>query len=313
MNEKVINEEVKRKIRKSIVLERRTVHLPGKTKLNGEQIERRRLRHERDKKILELKLSGVRYDDIARLMHVSNSTVEKAISRAIVEYSPDEVESLVKQDLMRLESYRQRATAALNTGDITQIDRLIRIMFAIRATLGIGDDYLADQRNRRQSDRTGVTNNGVMVIQTGNSTSEYISKLMKATGADDKAITAELKRMEDRQRSKDSESLLPAVPEAGVTTPAQLNNMPVLPSGDLRAPSIQIQINTAGNVAREASEETAGRKIKIKRIAPDVNERTIIRAPRKIKPSYDVKEEIIDVEYSEDEYDHTVNDDGTVS
>lgn len=174
------------KVRRKKLVHDDTRLLTKKKKISKQQ------RLERERQALELRAGGASYDQIATALGLydkshSKRIVEMALSRFEIEAA----KSVVRMDLQRLDEYIMRCTHALrNNGDLSQIDRLMRIMEFRYRLLGInGEDVRAMQAEH------GITNinikGGVQVVQARTETeTEFIQKMMSAVGVDPNSKTA---------------------------------------------------------------------------------------------------------------------------
>lgn len=136
----------------------------------------------REKQVSALKLraSGATYKDIARTVGYANeSSARKAVIAAIEKWGKEEAQEIFAQDLVRLDEYTLRLTERLrNQDDVSQIDRLLRVMQQRWTLLGL---MMNDPQNPSRTVNTqNVQNNGVLVI-TG-SERRFVEGMMEAIG-----------------------------------------------------------------------------------------------------------------------------------
>lgn len=152
-------------------------------KINKHNIEVAAAAREKALQAMELRKAGVTYEKIGEAIgYSSGSNCKRAIDRLILRQEKDSSTDVVMLDLVRLDEYMQRCTNALRqNGDLSQIDRLLRITDAKYRLLGIGDETL---RTLRES--YGVTTKidnttSVMIVQASQtSEAEFIRKMMEA-------------------------------------------------------------------------------------------------------------------------------------
>lgn len=157
---------------------------------NEENARRREELNERVQRALELIRGGATYREVVDAgIGFSNPG---SVSRAIQKYRAREVRmvsaDVLATDLERLDEFTKRCTYALRqNGDLSQIDRLLRIMDTRYRLLGIGDDTIKELREK-SGVSTQIQNNGVMIVQTTESSeNDFIKKMMQAVGVDPEA------------------------------------------------------------------------------------------------------------------------------
>ena len=181
--------------------------------------------HEKQARAAELRAAGVPFHKIAdELGYASPSGAKNAVVAFLNRQEIELAENVVMMDLVRLDEYQMRATAALRAGDLKQIPILIQIMnqkYAlarisprtvekIQQRFGISqDDILSAQGGG------GLTNNGVMVI--GGSESDFVRSLMIATGnnPDDPKVQEQVKQIETAVKIREQQYGLRTVEKSG--------------------------------------------------------------------------------------------------
>lgn len=162
-------------------LVRRVVRTPGR-QLSPAQTAKAIAAAERRAQALELRKAGATYQEIANALGYANpSGAEKAVKRAIDLLGMEAAKDVVLMDLARLDEFQKRCTAELrNKGDLSQIDRIMRIMQMRHNLLGVTSDSYRDAVAKQAG--TSITNNGVMVIQ--GSEVDFVKGMMRTVGVD---------------------------------------------------------------------------------------------------------------------------------
>lgn len=171
---------------------KRMMKVPGR-KENPYNVEQRRIGRERALQAMELRTAGVSYTKIAESIgYSSQSSAKRAIDRYMAHQIKDASINVIETDLARMDEYIQRCTHSLRqNGDLSQIDRLLRIQDAKYRLLGISDEALRTVREANGI-TTQVTNNAQVMIVTAskNSEEEFLKKMMEAAGVDPKSQDA---------------------------------------------------------------------------------------------------------------------------
>jgi hypothetical protein len=141
--------------------------------------------HKKQEQALELRMSGITYNEIAKALGYSGPGAAKNAVDAVINRTEKEAATeVVALDLARLDEYQMRCTHALrNNGDLHQIDRLMRIMEMRYRLLGISDETV----RAMQENHGIVVNNKNMVMNihaAPETEDEFIRKMMLAVGAD---------------------------------------------------------------------------------------------------------------------------------
>lgn len=167
-------------------LVRRYVRIPAR-RLSPEMTQKLIATREKHAQALELKKAGATYEEIAKALgYKSASGAEYAVKSAVDRIGIESAVDVVAMDLMRLDEFQKRLTAALRAGDIGVIPTLMAVMRERRGLVGWTPDSWAEEQRKGQ----GVTNNGVMVIQ-GDSSPKFIEGMMLAVGIDPKSPEAQ--------------------------------------------------------------------------------------------------------------------------
>lgn len=222
-------------------LEKRYVRTPGR-RLGAKAAAKRIEQRERQQQALELRKSGMTYEEIAKALNYSHASgaayaVKSAIDRIGLEAAKD----VVVMDLARLDDYTKRCTAELRAkGDLSQVDRLLRIMQVRHGLLGINSDTFREEQAKQAN--TSITNNAVMVVQ--GSESDFVSAMMKAVGMDTSTpeVQAHLARMDAENRKAEAE---------GKTEVVRL----ALPPGTDGEPAPVVEVKRKRRVVRRPSRE----------------------------------------------------------
>jgi hypothetical protein len=175
-----------KRARKQIVVKKKNKALqktPNK-KLPRTPEERERI-WERQNQALQMRMAGATYTEICKALGYSSpggakNAVESAISRT----DREAAKQVVALDLARLDEYQMRCTHALRTnGDLSQIDRLMRIMEMRYRLLGINDETVRLLQQDHGIHTTTNVQNNVMVVRASPETEdEFIGKMMSAVG-----------------------------------------------------------------------------------------------------------------------------------
>lgn len=169
---------------------------PGR-RTNAENLRRKEEARERATHGLELRKAGATWQEIANALGYSDqSSAKRAVDRLMNGIKLDAAKDVVALDLQRLDEYQMRCTQALRqTGDLNQIDRLLRIMEARYRLLGIGDDTVRELREMYGvSSAVPISNSttNVMVVQSSETTEvDFIKKMMQAVGQDPESPEAQ--------------------------------------------------------------------------------------------------------------------------
>lgn len=136
---------------------------------------------------MELRKAGVTYGNIAKALGYSSaSNAKRGIDRLMLRQTTDASHEVVLMDLARLDEFQQRCTNSLRqNNDLSQIDRLLRIMDQRYKLLGISDENMAALRESYGVSTKIDTTTNVMIVQTSQtSEAEFLSRMMQAVQID---------------------------------------------------------------------------------------------------------------------------------
>jgi hypothetical protein len=120
----------------------------------------------------ELRKAGASYELIAEKLGYSNAkSAESSIRRVLAsKYKPEDVEEVVQLELARLDALQLIAWRRAKDGDLSAIDRILKIMERRAKYLGLDTSEPQNDGN--------VTNNTAIFI--GGTEKEYIEQLRQA-------------------------------------------------------------------------------------------------------------------------------------
>lgn len=120
----------------------------------------------------ELRKVGASYELIAeKLNYASGKSAEAAIRRVLKnKYEPDDVEDVVMMELARLDALQLIAWRRAKEGDLSALDRILKIMERRSQYLGLDKKEAQTQGN--------VTTNTAIFI--GGTEQEYVEQLQQA-------------------------------------------------------------------------------------------------------------------------------------
>lgn len=136
---------------------------------------------------MELRKAGATYQEIAdALGYKQPAGAKKAVDAVMKRTVFDLAEDIVTLDLQRLDEFQKRCMHQLRTkGDLSQIDRLMRIMERRYMLAGVAPETVKKIQEAYGLDGAVINNAGVMVVQVGhNSEQEFVKKMMLASGVD---------------------------------------------------------------------------------------------------------------------------------
>lgn len=165
---------------------KRMVRVSGRKK-NPHNIEQARIAKEKAYGALELRKAGVSYAKIATAIGYSSaSNCKRGIDRLILHEEKDASMDVIMLDLQRMDEYIQRCTNALRqNGDLSQIDRLLRICEAKYRLLGISDENMSAVRESYGVSTKIDNSTSVMIVQASQtSEAEFIKRMMQAVNID---------------------------------------------------------------------------------------------------------------------------------
>jgi len=187
----------------------RTVKWKEKTvRVNGRKTRVSNLQSmDRRKQALELRKAGATYDEIAKAVGYSGpGAAYKAVATAITKIQVEPVLELLMIDIARLDDMQKRCTAEMRKGDLSQVDRIVRLMEKRWVLMGVTPEVVRELANKKLGvslpEKTGITNNGVMLVQ--NDSTDFVRTIMLSLGVDPESPAAqrELQRIEARDNKK---------------------------------------------------------------------------------------------------------------
>lgn len=142
---------------------------------------------EKQEQAMELRKAGATYAEIASAVGYKDpSGAKRAVDAVMRRTVFDLAEDIVTLDLQRLDEFQKRCMAQLRTkNDLSQIDRLLRIMERRYMLAGVAPETVKKIQEAYGLDGAVINNAGVMVVQVGhNSEQEFVKKMMVASGVD---------------------------------------------------------------------------------------------------------------------------------
>lgn len=175
---------------------------------------------ERQEQALELRKAGATYREIAAALGYANESGAKKACDAVMKRTVfDLAEDIVTLDLQRLDEFQKRCMAQLRTkNDLSQIDRLLRIMERRYMLAGVAPETVKKIQEAYGLDGAVINNAGVMVVQVGhNSEQDFVKKMMQASGIDLDSAEAKhyLERIDPPKELTQGEQQLPPAPVGG--------------------------------------------------------------------------------------------------
>lgn len=136
---------------------------------------------EKQSRAVELRSAGASYGEIAQSLGFHDASgARKCVEAAIRKFEFEETREALKLDLARLDEWAKFCTHALRTrGDLSQIDRLMRIMDKKHYLLGVTPATLAET----QPDGTHKTVGGMNVV-IASTEKTFVRGMMRAVGQD---------------------------------------------------------------------------------------------------------------------------------
>lgn len=164
---------------------RRSVSTGRRKKVPPHIVAKQEAAREKQVKALELRKAGATYSEIASaLLYTDPSAAHKAVKAAMNRVVLEASKDAVLMDLQRLDEFQMRCTQKMRAGDLSQVDRLLRIMDARYRLAGISPQT-AEELRENFGVTTQIKNSGVMVVQVGhNQEQDFVKKLMAASGVD---------------------------------------------------------------------------------------------------------------------------------
>jgi hypothetical protein len=143
---------------------------------------------ERRQNAMDLRASGVPYDRIAKeLGYYDKSHARQDINKGIANIEMDAAKMVITQDIALMDEFKMRCLHALrNNGDLSQIDRIMRVMDKKYSLLAISDETVRQlQSERGITVNVGGSTTTVMNVQAATeSNEEFVAKMMRAVGVD---------------------------------------------------------------------------------------------------------------------------------
>lgn len=186
---------------------------------------------EKQNEALDLRIAGVKYSDIARTIgYADASGAKRAVDSAIARLEMDASKETVRIDLARLEEFIMRCTYALRqNGDLSQVDRIMRVMEFRYRLLGINDETVRALQGEHGITQT-TNNNSVMVINASPETEdEFIRKMMGAVGVNPDSPEAQVYL----QQTAEKDRKLPMLKGSANETKKQAAGMKQLDGEDI--------------------------------------------------------------------------------
>lgn len=146
---------------------------------------------EKQEQALELRKAGATYKEISTaLSFYDASAAKRAVDRAMARNVVETSSEIILLDLQRLDELQKRCMAQLrNKNDLSQVDRILRIMSQRYALAGIGEETAREVREAMGITQQITNNNTALVIQVNpNSEEAYIRRMMSAAGASEATI-----------------------------------------------------------------------------------------------------------------------------
>lgn len=164
-------------------------------RLNKVAAEAHIARIERRNQALALRRTGATYQQIADAVGYSHASgAQQAVMRAIHDTPIDAAEDVIRLELETLNEIQARLMLAFRQGDIAQADRILRVMQARAAYLGLSPEDIGRTLQRNDNTNAAINNNGVIVIN-GGSSEDYIKHLQAACLAAGEEVGQATERM----------------------------------------------------------------------------------------------------------------------
>jgi len=156
---------------------------------------------ERRKNAMELRASGLTYEDIAQqLGYHDRSHAKRDVDKGIDAVIMDSAKQVVAMDIAMMDEFKMRCLHALRTnGDLSQIDRILRVTDYKYRLLGISDETVRQlQSEHGITVNVGGSKTNVMVVQAAAETEEeFLAKMMNAVGVDPNSPAAKKWKQEN--------------------------------------------------------------------------------------------------------------------
>lgn len=158
--------------------ERKIVAVGVVKKRNGRPVINTQL-SEKQEQALELRTAGASYREIAKSLGWSSpASAQEAVKKAIAKTHIETSTEALLMDLANLDDWMKRCTHRLRTtGDLSQIDRMLRILEKKHQLLGIDSTTLAERMGKK-------TTAGGATIVVAPSENAFIQGMMRTMGVD---------------------------------------------------------------------------------------------------------------------------------
>lgn len=138
---------------------------------------------------MQLRRSGATYADIAKALgYASPSGAQRAVLKAVQSVPIDGAEDVIRLELERLDEIQARLMLAFRQGDLSQADRIMRVMQMRQNYLGLSPEDIGRTLKREDTQASSIVNNGVMVIN-GATEEDYVAQMRAAVEATGMNIT----------------------------------------------------------------------------------------------------------------------------
>lgn len=134
---------------------------------------------EKQEQALELRTAGASYREIAKSLGWSSpASAQEAVKKAIAKTQIESSTDALLMDLANLDDWMKRCTHRLRTtGDLSQIDRMLRIQEKRHQLLGVDSTTLAERMGKK-------TTAGGATIVIAPSENAFIEGMMRTVGVD---------------------------------------------------------------------------------------------------------------------------------
>jgi hypothetical protein len=136
---------------------------------------------EKQQKAVDLRRAGASFQEIANALgYASPSGAKKAVEAAVRKFAFESTADMLQMDLSRLDEWAKLCTHKMRTtGDVSQVDRLMRIMDKRHYLLGVTPASLAEQKENGTMQTQGGMN--VVIAATER---DFVRGMMIAVGVD---------------------------------------------------------------------------------------------------------------------------------
>lgn len=184
--------------------QRRWVRVPRR-KLTPAMEQRLIQGRERQTQALELRKAGVSYQKIADSVgYKTADAARKAVRAAIDRLAIEPAMEVVQISLATLDELQMRVMAAFRAGDLSQADRILRIMGERHALLGVTSETFKEEAAKKAG--VSLTQNAIMIVQ--GSESDFVAQMMRAVGMNvaDPTNAQYLARLQQQEQKYDPET-----------------------------------------------------------------------------------------------------------